>query len=118
MPCAPAQRLKALGQRDPDRVLDEEADDLRAGGVDEAFFLLLCQLGRRLAASFGPQPLDVGDRLLENMADHFPAVIPVPEFGDILRQLLRQDERVDERVIGEEPPLYGGMSMSKLPLST
>ena len=67
--------------------------------------------GARFAPALGLQPLDVGDRLLEQVAKnrdrHLAPVVPLPKLRNIRRQFLRQYKRIGYRVFGEQAAVVG-----------
>ena len=110
MPCAAHSAARRSSSERADRALDQKARH-HVRRIDDAFALALRDRGRRFALALGLQPFDVGDRLLENMAEngdrHFAPIVPLAELGDILRERVRQDERVGERVFCEQAAIIG-----------
>ena len=99
------KRGAAFVERKRNRALDEKARH-HVGRIDDPRALAFRDGGRRLALAVRLQLLDVGDRLLENMAEdgdrHFAPIIPLAELRDVLRQRIRQHERVGNFVLRKE----------------
>jgi hypothetical protein len=99
-----AQFCAPFIERATNGLLDEEPRH-HVRRVNDARPFALRHLRRRFAACCGPLFFDVGDRLLENVAEdghrHFAAIIPIAERRDLLGERFRQNERIDDRVVGE-----------------
>ena len=104
------ERIVSFLQRAPDRLLDDEARH-HVGRVDDAFALAFRDLGRRLAATLGLEPFDVGDGLLEDVAEHgdrhFAPVVPGAERCDVFGEAVGQQQGVDDGIVGEQAAVVG-----------
>ena len=110
LPCAVNSALKRSDERRPDRPLDKKAGD-DVGRIDDALAFALGDFRRRFAAAFGAQFFQIGDRLLENVAEHrhrdFAPVVPVRQACELLGQLVRQYHRVGDRVGRKQSAIIG-----------
>ena len=89
-----------------DRLFDDEPRD-EVGRVDHAFALLLRCAGRRRGdLRGGLLVLDVGDRLLENVAENVDRYlafeIVIGDCGELFDQVIGQAESVDQRIRAEQ----------------
>ena len=104
------QSAETLRERNTDSALDQELrDDIRR--IDDAELLLLGNLRRLLAAADRAQPLDIGDRLLEDVTEngdrHVAAIVPIGERGELFGQVIRQNDLVGNGIGSEQAAVIG-----------
>ena len=105
------KRCKTLFQRQANGALHQKARH-HVRRIDHALLLALGDIGWCLAPAFGLEFLDIGDRLLEDMAQHghrdFVLVVPLAEARDLLGQFIGQDQCIRHVVPRKQPAIISG----------